>query len=233
MRRRPFLAALLGGAASLSGLARPRPARAQLELDITRGVIEPLPIAISELDGDDAARAAEGARDRRRRQRRSRALGPVPPDRPARLHPVAGRAAQPAALRRLAADQRPGTGHRRGDRRRPGRRAGGRVPPLGRVRRHPDARPALRHLDRATGAASRTRSPTRSTSGSPARRAISTPGSSTSAETGAERRPHQAHRDHGPGRRQPPLPDRRRRPRSDAALPPGRPARSPTCATAA
>jgi TolB protein len=52
MRRRPFLAALLGGAASLSGLALPRSARAQLELDITEGIVEPLPIAISELYGE-------------------------------------------------------------------------------------------------------------------------------------------------------------------------------------
>jgi TolB protein len=52
MRRRPFLTALLGGAASLSSLALPRSARAQLELDITEGIVEPLPIAISELYGE-------------------------------------------------------------------------------------------------------------------------------------------------------------------------------------
>ena len=39
------------------------------------------------------------------------------------------------------------------------------------------------------------------------------------AESGPRDRPRQAPRDHGPGRRQPPLPDRRRRPRADAALP--------------
>ena len=60
MRRRPFLAAILGTAASLSCLGLPHPARAVLELDITEGIVEPLPIAISELYGGSAAEQQRG-----------------------------------------------------------------------------------------------------------------------------------------------------------------------------
>ena len=51
--------------------------------------------------------------------------------------------------------------------------------------------------------ASRISSPTRSTSGSPARTAISTPASSISPRSGPAQQPRQASGHHGPGRRQP------------------------------
>lgn len=46
---------LAGGVAAgaLTSLAWPRPARAQVRLDITRGVVEPMPIAVSPFAGDD------------------------------------------------------------------------------------------------------------------------------------------------------------------------------------
>src|SRR5690606_5914912 len=58
MRRRSFLAAIL--AAVLLCLGAPRPASAQLELDITEGVVEPLPIAISEFYGATPDAAVRG-----------------------------------------------------------------------------------------------------------------------------------------------------------------------------
>ena len=101
------------------------------------------------------------------------------------------------------------------------RRSGGRVPALGRVRRHPAARPALRdHADnwrrvahkvadavyeRITGETRLFRHPDRL-------RRRERPGD----------RARQAAGDHGSGRRQPRIPYRRRRSRADAALPPGR-----------
>ena len=51
MRRRTFGSRLVSGAAALLWLGLPTPADAQLELDITEGVVEPLPIAISEFYG--------------------------------------------------------------------------------------------------------------------------------------------------------------------------------------
>jgi TolB protein len=51
MRRRSFVCRLFPGAAALLWLGLPGPADAQLELDITEGVVEPLPIAISEFYG--------------------------------------------------------------------------------------------------------------------------------------------------------------------------------------
>jgi TolB protein len=51
MRRRTFVSRLVSGAAALLWLGLPQPAGAQLELDITEGVLEPLPIAISEFYG--------------------------------------------------------------------------------------------------------------------------------------------------------------------------------------
>jgi TolB protein len=51
MRRRSFVCRLVSGAAALLWLGLPGPADAQLELDITEGVVEPLPIAISEFYG--------------------------------------------------------------------------------------------------------------------------------------------------------------------------------------
>jgi TolB protein len=51
MRRRALVLRLVSGAAALLWLGLAQPADAQLELDITEGVLEPLPIAISEFYG--------------------------------------------------------------------------------------------------------------------------------------------------------------------------------------
>ena len=51
MRRRALVSRLFSVSAALLWLGLPRPADAQLELDITEGVVEPLPIAISEFYG--------------------------------------------------------------------------------------------------------------------------------------------------------------------------------------
>jgi TolB protein len=60
MRRRTFVFRLAALAMALLGLGPPHPADAQLELDITEGVVEPLPIAISEFYGADPDAAARG-----------------------------------------------------------------------------------------------------------------------------------------------------------------------------
>ena len=51
MRRRALVSRLFSVSAALLWLGLPRPADAQLELDIPEGVVEPLPIAISEFYG--------------------------------------------------------------------------------------------------------------------------------------------------------------------------------------
>ena len=125
----------------------PGPARAVLELDITEGVVEPLPIAISEFYGGDAPTP----------QQRGREIADVVSadlERSGLFRPIDRRAfiQSPEELRGLPrfADWRQinaqalvtGDGQRGGE---PAATLRGRVPALGRVRRHPDARPALRH----------------------------------------------------------------------------------------
>ena len=60
MRRRTFVSRLVSVAAALLWLGLPRLADAQLELDITEGVIEPLPIAVSEFYGATPDAAQRG-----------------------------------------------------------------------------------------------------------------------------------------------------------------------------
>jgi TolB protein len=60
MRRRAFLFRFASVALALLGLGWPQPVDAQLELDITEGVVEPLPIAISEFYGADPDAMARG-----------------------------------------------------------------------------------------------------------------------------------------------------------------------------
>ena len=108
----------LAGVWSLWPRCVPRRRRPCSSSTSRRACVEPLPIAISEFYGATAGRPAARSRDRRRGQRRPRALGPVPADRPARVHPVARAAARPAALRRLAPDQCRGAGQRHRRRRR-------------------------------------------------------------------------------------------------------------------
>ena len=80
-------------------------------------------------------------------------------------------------------DQRAGAGHRPRDA--PARRpAQGRVPPVGRARPASSSPASNISPRRTTGGASRTSSRMRSTSGSPARRAISTPASCSSTRPG-------------------------------------------------
>jgi TolB protein len=60
MRRSALLPQLGVLAAALLWLGLPRLAEAQLELDITEGVLEPLPIAVSEFYGAGPGSAARG-----------------------------------------------------------------------------------------------------------------------------------------------------------------------------
>ena len=71
-----------------------RPALAQLRVDITSGVVQPMPIAVSPFSGDSPAAQALGSRDRPGRERRPAELGAVRGDRPAGLHPDARGAAR-------------------------------------------------------------------------------------------------------------------------------------------
>ena len=86
----------------------PLAARAELHIDITRGKVEPMPIAIPDFAGGSQVgqQIAPGA------VRRSRALGPVPADRSEGLRRQGRGDARAAALRRLARHQRAGARHR-------------------------------------------------------------------------------------------------------------------------
>ena len=133
--------------------------------------------------GDDGAGRA---RHRRRRLGRSRTLRPVPAARSAQLHPERlGRRRTPrfADWRQINA-QALVTGSVQAAGRRPPQ---GRVPAVGRLRRAAARRLRATRRRGRTGGASRTSSPTRSTSGSPARTAISIPASSISPSPGRRR----------------------------------------------
>ena len=154
------------------------PSQALIEIDVNKGNVQPLPIAIPALRRKFGGRA-DGRRHRGRHLVRSSALRPVPAARSQDLHRD-DLVRQPAAeLRRLEGARRAGAGH--GRRRAPGGRAAARrLSPVGRLRRAADGGPAVLRAAGATGGRSRTRSPTRSISGSPARRATSTRASSSS-----------------------------------------------------
>ena len=121
-----------------------------------------------------------------------------------------------AALRRLAHHQRPGAGHRR--RRDAARRAAARrVPPVGRARRAADDRAAL-HDDAAELAPHRPHHRRRDLQAHHRRGRLFRHAHRLHLGDRSRRPPHQAPRHHGPGRRQPPLPDRRPLAGADAAL---------------
>ena len=86
---------------------------AQLRVDITRGVVQPIPIAVSPFAGDSPAPRLAGPRsaDVIANDLQSSGLFDVI-DRRAYIQ-TPERAARRAALRRLAPDQRPGAGQRR------------------------------------------------------------------------------------------------------------------------
>ncbi len=170
-------------------------------------------------------RAAADRRDRLRRPGRGRRLGArtspaviaadlersglfTPIDQRAFIQSAAGHRRR-AALRRLARDQRPGAGHRRGRPQADGRLRG-RVPAVGRLRRAADGRPRLsrRHAENWRRIA-------HIIADAIYKRLTGEDGYFDTrivyiAESGPPNRAHQAARDHGPGRRQPPVPDRRR-----------------------
>ena len=135
-----------------------------------------------------------------------------------------------AALSRLAADQRAGAGHRP----RHARPTAASRPSsgCGTCSRASSCTVSNTPPPPTTGAASPTSFPMRSTSGSPARRAISTAASSSSTRSGPKDRRDQAARAHGSGRRQCALSHARRRSRADAAVLAPPPTPSPTCRTA-
>ena len=116
--------------------------QAELSVDMTRGTVEPLPIAIPVFLGDTASDAEYGRKIADVVSGRSRAFRAVQTDRPPRLHPggIGPRGATP--VRGLASDQRTGACRRqRTDAGQP--QVADRVPPVGRIRRNADDRSAL------------------------------------------------------------------------------------------
>ena len=92
------------------------PARAQVEIDVNKGDVQPLPVAIPDFSPASARR-----RHRPGDRREPAALGPVRAARSGGLHREGPATPRPAALRRLEDDQRPGPGQR------PGHRVDGRL----------------------------------------------------------------------------------------------------------
>ena len=162
-------------------------------------------------------RGSQGRRRHRRRDcRQPGAQWPVPADRQGRLHSGPQYPARGPTLWRLAPDQCPGPDQRR----RPGagRRAPtGRVPALGRVRRDPDDRARLFH-HAGQLAPRRPHHHRRDLQAADRRRRLFRHPSRLHRRERPPEPPGQAARDHGPGRRQPPLPDRRRLAGVDPAL---------------
>ncbi len=191
------------------------PARADLRLDITRGKIEPLPIAIPALAGGGGEEAQTG-RDLGQvistDLERSGLFRPLDPrsfiqnDRRGRLAPV----------RRLAPDQRPGAGHRLGAD--PGRRpVPGRVPAVGRLCRAADRRFRLHH-DPAELAPHRAYHRRRGLQADHRRRRLFRYPHRLYRRIRLGAAAHQASRHHGPGWRQQSVPDRWQGIGADAAL---------------
>ena len=198
---------------ALAALGLPLRAHAELHIDITRGKIEPLPIALPDFAGGDGQ---VGAADHAGAVGRSRTLRPVQADRSEGVRRQGRGDAHTAALRRLARHQRAGAGHRQRQRR-GGRAPPGRVSPVGRVRRAAAHRPALHH-DAAELAAHRAHHRRRDLQAHHRRGRLFRHAHRLYRRKRADEPPHQAARDHGPGRRQPSLPDRRALSGADAAL---------------
>ena len=208
--------------AALASAAWPaRPAHAVLELDITRGhrraAADRRQRVLRRHPGCPAARP----RDRRRGQRRPRALGAVPADRPPRLHPVAGRAARRCRASPTGARSTP-------------RRWSPAPSPAARRAASWRSSSGSGTCSPACRCAACALPPRPTTGGASAHQIADAVYKRITGEDALFRHPHrlrqrersahragQAARDHGPGRRQPPLPDRRRQPRADPALPPG------------
>ena len=107
----PRRSTVLARAALARRRCRRCPARAQLRIDITRPSFEPMPIAITAFVGGDA----RSAPDDRRGDPPTWSARACSADRPPSAFIQDDRRRQrAAALRRLAADQRPGAGQRRG-----------------------------------------------------------------------------------------------------------------------
>ena len=117
-------------------------ALAQTEIDITGGRVDPLPIAIAPFlvggGAEEAGTTINGVITNN--LGRSGYFAPI---RPGLLHRADQRFQHAAALRRLAADQCQGAGHRPGLSR--GRQGQGRVPPVGREYAAAAGGPAVHH----------------------------------------------------------------------------------------
>ena len=144
-RAAALLAARRGASPARIDGCRPRFAAAVVQLDVSQGNFQPMPIALPDFVGG----TAERWRDRRARSPRSspanlRRSGLFAPIDPAAYHREDHQRRRRAALSRLARDQRAGAGHRPHDAaaRRP---AQSRVPAVGRVRRPAARRPAILH----------------------------------------------------------------------------------------
>ena len=116
LARRVLLPWRCAALAALSAFARcdrsPRDRRLRWSsIDITRGNVQPLPIAIPAFVGRQ--RRASSASTSPGHRRRPEALGPVPAARSGDLRAAADQPGRRAALRRLEGDQRAGAGGRR------------------------------------------------------------------------------------------------------------------------
>ncbi len=209
------LTALVAAALLWSGAS----ARAELHIDITSGQVKPMPIAIPAFAGGGGTEAQAGRNIAGVISADLASSGLFQPLDPRSF--IQNVSATDAHRRRASATGAQinaqalvtGSVQTQGD----GRLAG-RVPAVGRRRRA--AADRLRAIPRRSriGGASPISSPTRSTSGSPARRAISTPASSMSPRSGPAQDRDQAAGDHGSGRRQQSLSDRWPGAGADAAL---------------
>ena len=221
---------LIGALLTLAVMTLVTPgARAELRVDITRGNLQPLPIAITDFFGE-GPREREAGRDIASvisaDLERSGLFKPI--DKRA-FHPGSGLAPGAAALRRLARDQRSGAGERC-DHRSARWPAQGRVPPVGRIRRGADGRAAV------PDAPENWRRVAHIIADAIYKRITGEDGYFDTrivyvAESGPGHPAHQAPGDHGSGRREPPLPDRRPLARADAALLAARRRRSPISPT--
>ena len=169
--------AALGALAGGSGAQRLR--QAQKRVTVPEGDFAPLPIAIPNFVAGTPADGEVGVGVTQVITNNLKRSGLFAPIDQAAFIETHHQYRRRAAIPELEDHQRAGAGHRPHDaaERRP---AEGGIPPLGRQHRAAARRPAIFHLAGILAAHRATSSPTRSTSASPARRAISTAASCSS-----------------------------------------------------
>ena len=196
----PRRSTILGGAALAAGAAAV-PARAQLTIDMTRPTFEPVPIAIVDFAGDRVG--ADIANVVRNDLQNSGLFRSIPPS---SFIQKDVDASAPPQLSRLAPDRR---GRRRRRPGRPGRRQHqGRLPAVGRRGRQPGSRTLL-HQPARQLAAARPHHRRRDLQARDRRGGLLRHPHRLCRRERPGQRARQAHRHHGPGRRQQPLHHRR------------------------